>query len=117
MNKLAIDNLSAIIKAGYKYICLSTEDLQQFLNIPWENKNFYPTKDWKAYAKRGWFKTENGMVMVWDCHSQPRDHIKVSEETLPNDEHSPKVWSDPIKFSEANGAERVAKILKLKVFW
>lgn len=117
MKKTAIDNLNIIIQSGYKYICLSRDDLGQFLNIPWQKKIWYPTKDYAVFGKQGWFQTKNGMVMVWQSFSLEKDHIKISEEKLPTDSEGNKIWSDPIHFGDATGAERVAKILKLKAFW
>ena len=117
MKKTAIDNLDTIIKTGYKYICLSHDDFAQFLNIPWQQQLWYPTKDWMAHGKQGWFQTKKGMVMVWSSYIQEKDHIKISEDRLPTDSDSNKIWSDPSHFGDIDGAERVARILKLKAFW
>lgn len=117
MNLIQINNLRDLINLQYPHICLHTDDLTQFLNIPWEAKRFYPfkTKDSSLYYKKGFF--HNGKTTVWAVSADvPRNHIKIADKTIPMSATG-KGWSMIFPFEEEGSADRIKRMMQMKAFW
>lgn len=115
MNKLEIDNLKLLVRSNFGHICLNPDDLKQFRNIPWEERNFYPCKDKRLYDKKGFYKNGNLTMTIWTSHIVSPSHIKISDK-FPGSGFD-TVWSDQFFFGEENSVVKISKIMKLKVFW
>lgn len=115
MRKQQIDNLKELIDMEYPHICLSYEDFQQFIQIPWEAKRFYPMRgkgQW--YEKKGFF--HNGKTTVWATHGMQRNHIKIADKEIPT-LASGAYWSKEFSFEEASSPKVIQKMMQLKAFW
>ena len=114
MNKLAIDNLTQIARMRYQHICLSSADYYQFLNIPEQQRSFYPTYDKAAWGKAGFFN--GGATLLWTSGSMKLDHIKFAGKKFPTSAEC-EIWSDPLLFNEINSLIKIQKFMKMKAFW
>jgi len=115
MKKLQIDNLRALIELRYPHICLHEDDINQFLNIPWEFKKFYPMRGrgtW--YEKKGFF--HNGQVTIWANRLIKPNHIKIANSEAPK-LSSGNNWSQEFSFEEEGSVEIIQRMMKLKAFW
>lgn len=115
MNLVQIENLRTIINLEYPHICVNESDFQQFLNIPWERKRFYPFRSrggW--YDKKGFF--HNGKTTVWASLSMKQNHIRIADKEIPTLSHGAN-WSIDFSFEEPGGANVIQRMMKLKAFW
>lgn len=115
MNLLQINNLRQIVDCRYPHICLNREDLNQFLNIPWEKERFYPFDgkgEW--WDKKGFF--HNGKTSVWSCMAVARNNIQIADSGIPLAPLG-KYWSREFSFAEEGSPEKIQKMMKLKAFW
>jgi len=115
MKKRQIDNLRELINMEYPHICLNTNDFQQFIQIPWEAKRFYPMRgrgNW--YEKRGFF--HNGKTAVWATLGMKPNHIKIADKEIPT-LSSGAYWSQEFSFEEEGSPRIIQKMMKLKAFW
>lgn len=110
-----IENLRTIINMQYPHICVSEYDFQQFMNIPWERKRFYPLRargSW--YDKKGFF--HNGKTTVWASLSMKQNHIRIADKEIPTLSHGAN-WSIDFSFEEPGSAKVIQRMMKLKAFW
>jgi hypothetical protein len=99
----------------YPHICLSESDFQQFMNIPWEAKRFYPFRArGSLYDKKGFF--HNGKTTVWASHGMKQNHIRIADKEIPTLSHGAN-WSIDLSFEDSDGANVVQRMMKLKAFW
>lgn len=117
MNKLQINNLRTLIDNGYPHICVNIYDLQQFLNIPWEAKRYYPMSKYRRgnwYDKHGFFN--NGKTTVWATLSMKPNHIKIADKETPTVANG-AYWSMEFSFENEGSPNIIRKMMKLKAFW
>lgn len=125
MKLIQINELRQLVNLEYPHICLNQEDLTQFLNIPWESKNFYPMDRYRRqfYEKKGFF--HNGKTTVWavsnygymqSSHKIPPNHIRIADKEIPTLPGGAN-WSPDFSFEEVGSANRIVRIMKLKAFW
>lgn len=136
MNKQEIDNLTLILKEGYSHICVNPGDLNIFLNVPIQKKNFYPciNRAARLIGKRGFFN--GGKTTMWVDWTINMGHLKIAiqppyELTTKDDPYSenanPKLymgpanitkgWSDPMSYRELDSVVKIQKMMKLRAFW
>lgn len=130
MDKIAVDNLHNIIHVcKFPHICLSYSDINQFINIPQEDKSFYQAH-WKwrhrsVEGKRGFFN--GGQTTVWECWdmdtgtirigTRPVAEISITSSSFFGSPHNWVGWSSPFPFTETDSLLRIHKYMKLKAFW
>lgn len=116
MKKLQIENLKALIDLEYPHICLNLYDYNQFIQIPWEAKRFYPMKynrgNW--YDKKGFF--HNGKTAVWATLGIKPNHIRIADKEIPT-LATGAYWSQEFSFENEGSPNLIRKMMKLKAFW
>lgn len=113
MNKIEIENLDLLIKTQYAHICINPFNLNQFLNIPWQEKLFYRLRSKELYDKKGFFN--NGKTACWTNMSLPSGYIKIATQIPTSSDGN--IWSDPFSFGEPDSVIKISKMMKLKAFW
>jgi hypothetical protein len=125
MDLIQINELRELISLQYPHICLNQSDLTQFLNIPWEAKEFYPMNKYRRqfYEKIGFF--HNGKTTVWavsnygwaqSTHKISLNHIRIADKEIPTIPGG-AYWSKDFSFEKAGDANRIMRMMKMKAFW